>query len=65
MTGLYRRNRFNNREHGAKNNNLKRYQPGLAHYWLTAPSADNHPTVSRKDTVQDDGTDNTVVVVTN
>ncbi len=51
--------------HGVKNNNVNRYQPGLAHYWLTAPSASNQLTVSKRDTVQDDGTDNTVVVATN
>jgi hypothetical protein len=48
--------------HRVESNNVKQYQPGFAHFWLTASSANNHVAVSKKDTVQDDGTDNTVVV---
>ncbi len=48
--------------HAVKSNNVKQYQPGFAHFWLTASSAYNRVAVSKKDTVQDDGTDNTVIV---
>ncbi len=47
----------------ASGNFLTCYRPNVAHFWLTAPSANNHLAVAKTDTVQDDGTDNTVIVV--
>ena len=46
----------------ASGNFLTCYRPNVAHFWLTAPSANNHLVVAKTDTVQDDGTDNTVTV---
>lgn len=48
--------------HRVSGNFVRWHRPNVAHYWLTATSAQNELVVAEVDTVQDDGTENIVTV---